>query len=290
MNSFETNIINIYGKPGKEWLSHLPDTTQNFAKKWQLSNLKPLDNLSYHYVLSGLRNNQPIILKLGLDIGALQRECTALTVFSGYGAVGVLANSDGALLLEHALPGFSLKSYFPGHDMGAIQVVCDVIKKLHQAPLPQEGLFPNIRNWLIAIDKEWPIPANYLAKARHLRDHLLATMAKPVLLHGDLHHDNILQNGAEWVAIDPHGVVGEPAYEVASFIRNPVPELLREKDAADIITKRIISFAKMLDFDAGRIHDWCFVQAVLSWIWSLEDGSDIEYFRKLVNIIDNLDI
>lgn len=51
------------------------------------------------------------------------------------------------------------------------------------------------------------------------------------MLHVDLHHDNILQNGNEWLVIDPKGVVGEPAYEVAAFIHNPMPELLTHADA-----------------------------------------------------------
>ncbi len=251
------------------------------AAQWKLSDLKPV---MHNYVLSGFQGGQPIILKLSDDIQGLKQEARALEAFAGYGAVRVLAQQDGALLLERAVSGISLKSYFPHKDHEAIQIACDAMQKLHQAPLPTE--FPNIRDWLAGLDKDWDIPLGYLEKARYLRDQLLQTSAKPVLLHGDLHHDNILQNGSGWLVIDPKGVVGEPAYEVAAFIRNPMPELLDQPDAASIIKQRISAFARILDLDPARIKNWCFVQAILSWVWALEDGIDVEYFERFAMVLD----
>ena len=108
------------------------------------------------------------------------------------------------------------------------------------------------------------------------------------MLHGDLHHDNILQNGDEYVVIDPKGVIGEPTYEVAAFIRNPMPELLNRTDATTIIHNRITRFSELFGIPAKRILDWCFVQAVLAWVWALEDGCDTSYFEKLTKILDTL--
>ena len=133
--------------------------------------------------------------------------------------------SDGMLLLERADPGVSLKSYFPEKDNDAIQITCECLKRLHQAPILSDHRLPHIKDWLTALDKNPGIPTDYLHKAKKLRDELLKTTASHVLLHGDLHHDNILKNVNGWIVIDPKGVIGEPAYEVAAFIRNPIPEL-----------------------------------------------------------------
>lgn len=73
------------------------------------------------------------------------------------------------------------------------------------------------------------------------------------------------QNGNDWVVIDPKGVIGESAYEVAAFIRNPMPELLNHADVPNIILNRITHFAKIMELPSQRILDWCFVQAVLAW-------------------------
>ena len=254
---------------------------KNIANQYNLSNLSPLDN----HILSGFQNNFPIILKLSADIDGLKQEVVALNAFAGFGTVEVLAEKEGQILLTRAVPGTSLKTYFPSQDNEAIQITCEIIKRLHQAPLPPENTFPHIRDWLKILDQEWDIPIQDLKKSRELRDQLLATSAEPVLLHGDLHHDNILQNGKDWVVIDPKGVIGEQAYEVAAFIRNPIPELLDSENAANIIKNRITAFSKILGFDAKRIQDWCFVQAVLAWAWALEDGIGSSYFKYFTEII-----
>lgn len=286
MKAFEQNIINLYGEKGKQWLDHLPNLVTQLANTYGLSNLKPVDNLSYNYVLSGFQGPQPIILKLGLDIDGFKREAAALMALEGSGVVQVFSENTGLLLLECAVPGVSLKSYFPEKDDEAINITANVIKRLHKAPIPSTHAFPHIKDWLEALDGDLKIPVQTLQKAREIRDQLLKTSEPNVLLHGDLHHDNILQNGDAWVVIDPKGVIGETAYEVAAFIRNPIPELLDVHNPVKIIQKRITVFANLLDIPAKRILDWCFVEAVLAWVWALEDSCDASYFEQLTKICD----
>ena len=152
---------------------------------------------------------------------------------------------------------------------------------MHKASIPSAHAFPHVKDWLAVLDSDLKIPAQTLQKARELRDQLLKTADPDILLHGDLHHDNILQNSNDWVVIDPKGVIGEPAYEVAAFIRNPIPELLNHPDAPNIIHNRVTRFAELLELPSQRILDWCFVQAVLSWVWAIEDGCDNTYSINL---------
>jgi streptomycin 6-kinase len=287
MNNFETNIVNLYGDLGRAWLVDLPAISLKSAEEHGLSDLKPLSDLTYHYVLSGFQGELPIIVKLGMNQEDLHREAGALRAFAGVGGVGVLAESQGLLLLERAVPGCSLKSYFPSQDEEAMKIAYGVMKRLHQAPVPKEG-FPHLKEWLAVLDGTWNIPSLYLEKARALRDKLLATPKEHVLLHGDLHHDNILQNREDWIVIDPKGVIGDPVYEVTSFIRNPLPELFASEEAARFIAKRITYFSKVMDLDPWHIHHWCYVQAVLAWVWAIEDGRDTLHFARLTKIFDGL--
>ena len=89
------------------------------------------------------------------------------------------------------------------------------------------------------LDQKSDIPGEILSKAKHLRDDLLKSTTKEVLLHGDLHHDNILQNGGSLLVIDPKGFIGDPAFEPAAYLCNPIPELLQENQPREIITNRI---------------------------------------------------
>ncbi|KTD56695.1 hypothetical protein Lsan_2855 [Legionella santicrucis] len=107
MKTFEQNIIDLYGDKGRQWLGHLPNLLTQLAKTYGLSNLKPVSNLSYNYVLSGFQGPQPIILKLGLDVDGIKREAAALMAFEGSGVVQVFSENTGLLLLECAVPGFS---------------------------------------------------------------------------------------------------------------------------------------------------------------------------------------
>jgi streptomycin 6-kinase len=288
MNTFHSNIISIYGQRGKAWLDELPELVAAISSRLDLRDLIEVTNLTYNYVLSGLQGNNPIILKLGLDSEGLARESFALKCFAGYGVVKVLAEDKSMLLLERAVPGASLKRYFPDREQESIEIACSVMKKLHQANIPATHNFPHIKDWLAALDKGWPIPEGYLKKAKKLRDQLLQTSEADVLLHGDLHHDNILQTANNWVVIDSKGVIGEPAYEVAAFIRNPIPELLNHADAPNIILNRITRFSEALKLSERRIIDWCFVQAVLAWVWALEDSCDATYFEQLTKIFDKI--
>lgn len=286
MKELEKNIINLYGEQGKKWLGNLSAFVDQMKIAHGLSNLKPIQNLSYNYVLSGLQDSQPVILKLSFDTDALKREANVLKAFAGFGVIKVLIARNGMLLLERAVPGISLKSYFPEKDHEAIHITCECLKRLHKAPIPYDHHFPHIKDWLTTLDNNLNVPDHYLHKARQLRDDLIMTAPAPVLLHGDLHHDNILQNNDDWFAIDPKGVIGDPAYEVAAFIRNPIPELLAHNNAAHIIDSRINQFAEILKLSEQRILDWCYVQAVLAWAWTLEDNGDITYFKKLTELFN----
>lgn len=106
-----------------------------------LRDLREVTNLTYNYVLSGFQGNKPIILKLGFDNEAVAREAFVLKHFSRYGAVQVLAEDNGILLFERAVPDTSLKDYFPNKENESIEIVCKVMKKLHQANISTTNNF-----------------------------------------------------------------------------------------------------------------------------------------------------
>ncbi len=264
---FESNILNIYADKGRMWLDKLPIIVKQLASQHGLQGLQPVSNLSFNYVLSGFQGKTPIILKLGLDEEALERESLALKCYFGYGAVQVLVEDNGVLLLERAVPSTSLKSYFLNKDLAAIEIACHVMKKLHQAKISKNHRFPHIKEWLSTLDKEWKLPFNYLHKARTLRDHLLKATVPNVLLHGDLHHDNILRNGDDWLVIDPKGVIGSPLNEMWAFVMD--------------IPRDIPFIAQYFGYKEQDLFDWYFVHVILAACWNLEDNIDASLFLNL---------
>lgn len=70
----------------------------------------------------------------------LKREASALRAFAGFGAVRVLSENSGLLLLECATPGSSLKNFFPENDNAAINITAHVIERLHQTPIRYQAV------------------------------------------------------------------------------------------------------------------------------------------------------
>ncbi len=288
--NFTSYILMAYGKQGKEWLQNLPKIVRRISAMYGLDNLAPVLNQNYHFLMSGFQGVRPIVLKLGLDIDGLSQEAEALKAFRKFGAVEIIALEKGMLLLEQAIPGTSLSPYFPKNDTESMEIASSVMKQLHLAPIPLKHTFPHIKDLLSCLDKDWEIEQHYLHQARQVRDRLLQMPTKEILLHGDLHHENILQNDGSWIVIDPKGVVGEPAYEAAAFICNPIPELFSLNTAKIIMSNRIIYFAEIFGVPSQKILDWCLLKAVLSWIWALEDDCDTRYFRQLTETIGDLSL
>src|ERR1700722_15071877 len=104
MKTFPENILKIWGDQGRRWLEDLPSLIEALIQQWNLENLKPTPNLSYHYVLMATLKSKGdhVILKIGCDPEAVRQEMSALNFYRGHGCVRVLdANlKKGALLLE----------------------------------------------------------------------------------------------------------------------------------------------------------------------------------------------
>ncbi len=265
MNQFQQNILNIHKEKGKIWLDDLSNIVSLFAQKWNLIDPIPVDNLSYNYVLYATQDLKPVILKLSLDPEDLKREAEALQAFSGYGGIDIIDYQPNALLMIRATPGHSLSVKRDE----ALKIACEIAKKLHQAPIPKNNSFLTIESRFAYLDQNWNIPIDHLKRARELKQQISAMSGQRVLLHGDLHHDNILANGNDWLVIDPKGVIGYPINEVWAFV------MVIEKDLAFI--------AEYFNFELSDVVKCYYVHVVLSACWAVEDNGDPSFFLRLAD-------
>ena len=288
MESVSQHILRKYGKEGEAWIQSLPSLLEDLKKVLKINELKEFENLSYHYVFEGLQGDKPIVLKVSPDQKSISTEGFALEHFSGAGSINLLEHGRNFLLLERATPGTSLETSFPKNEKSDISACCKLIKQIHTPEKPSGDHFPYLRDWLERLDKPSSIPLKYQDKAQELKDKLIETSPPDILLHGDLHHGNILKHKDTYVTIDPKGVLGDPAYEVGAFIRNPLKNLTSHPDAGGVISKRVSLFSELLTLDPQRIKDWCFVQAVLGWIWALDDGTNTQTFSESARLFEAL--
>ena len=141
-------------------------------------------------------------------------------------------------------------------------------------PVPEGHGFRTLESWTQALTTYQgnEIPKQYIVRAKGLLEELLPT-SEPVLLHGDLHHDNILSATREpYLAIDPKGLIGNRAYDVTAAMLNPDnPLLAKNSQLVKILERRASIFSEMLGLDKQEILSWTFIQYLLGSIWSLED-------------------
>jgi streptomycin 6-kinase len=224
----------------------------------------------------GRRGAQPVVLKVIEQGGDEWRAGELASVFDGRGMARVYEWMDGALLLERLDPGTALVELTrSGRDDEATAILADVMAAM--VPTRSVNGCPTVQDWGSAFVRQASaarsqMPAELLSPAEQLYAELCATQRNPRLLHGDLHHYNVLHDRERgWLAIDPKGVVGELECEVGAALRNPNerPEYFADRA---IVARRVDVFASALGLDAERIVAWAFAQAVLSAIWDLEDG------------------
>lgn len=291
MDLLKRNIINLYGKKGRDWINNLPIIIAELSRYWELSHIMPVDNMTFNYVVKAITTtNQPVVLKISCDEKSISDEIQALNYFDGNGSVRLIAHYPAyhALLLQQAIPGITLKSLYPSQIEYVMDAYIDTMRKLHNKQLVNKNSYRHISNWLSVIDSlsEDVCPLHLIRKAITLKNELLASMKSEIFLHGDLHHDNILKDGDQWLAIDPKGIIGEPAFEIAAFDFMYVNELANKMDVKNIFEARVCQLANKAKLDAQRIKKWIFVRLMLMAAWYIEDNGDPTWAITLANAVD----
>ena len=254
------------------------DQLERQARQWDVS-IVDVRETQGSVLGFGERGDQQVVLKITKQRGDEWRSGDVLRAFDGDGTVRVYESEEGAVLLERLQPGNELVELVRrGEDEVATEVLAQVILEMTDHLPPSEC--PTVWHWGRGFDRylqsnDHPIPKTTVDEARELFQTLADSQGRLMLLHGDLHHYNVLFDSKRgWVAIDPKGVVGELEYEVGAILRNPVetPELLT---AATTIEHRLKGLVTSLEIDYQRTVEWSFAQAVLSAIWQIEDGESV---------------
>ncbi len=277
---FIETICGVHGTAGQLWLQNLNALLRHCEELWSLQVLEPFP-LSYNFVAPVVfADGAGAVLKLCVPGPETLREIAALRAFDGNGICKLIEadKERGILLLEQLTPGDSLKSV--AGDEAAISIAAGVIKKMQVRAVVSDftaSMFPSIahqssldklKQHLQTETEADSLPQTLVRKVQTLLPHLCSTIQNPRLLHGDLHHENILwaqEHG--WLAIDPKGIIGELEYEVIPFLMNNFPR----QDSVAATKFRVDTFARELNLQPERILSWALCYAVLSAWWSIED-------------------
>jgi streptomycin 6-kinase len=265
-------------------------TIARYAERWRLSLTdKPFETPSA-WLAYGARESVPVVLKIPKPGSDEHNGGFALAQFGNDIAVRVLEHDECGILMERAVPGTTLANVvLAGHDDEATHVICDLIERLPRGPIPP-GSWKTVPYMAIAWDRyrkgaPHPLLGPYVDRAEKMYLDLCRASSDRVLLHGDLHHMNILRDTRGWLIIDPKGVVGDPAYEVAMALHNPVPhfEMMSEPK---VLARRVRIFSERLKISEERVLQWCFAVDILCHLWTVEDHMDTSDFPRSLQVAD----
>jgi streptomycin 6-kinase len=223
------------------------------------------------------RGGHPAMLKAFKATSDEKNQAELLTYYAGDGAVRLIQADRDGLLMERATGSRSLRQMaIGGGDSEAAEILAHCVEKLHRprfhsAPSHSQPL--NI--WfgsLFARRTESPI----LARCAEAAHSLLMEERDILPLHGDLHHENVIDSERGWLAIDPKGLIGERAYEIANLLGNPWPhgEIVHDVDRMRRLARL---YADRLRLDEHRILAYALAHAGLAASWSIDDGDDPTY-------------
>jgi streptomycin 6-kinase len=268
------------GASGRAWLELLPRLLHEVRARWQLRLGDAFPDASASLTLHAQRaDGEPVVLKLQYPHREADHEAAALAQWDGNGAVRLLAHDPErhALLLEVCEPGRPL---FELDQDAALEVLIELLPRLWQpSERPFTSLADEAAHWAATLPEAWahtgrPFEQRLLDDALETIAELAPSQGEQVLLHQDLHTENVLSATREpWLAIDPKPLLGEREFGLAPIVRGAELGHSREH-----VLHRLDRLSGELQLDRRRACGWAFVQTLA---WSIDET---EVWAEMIEI------
>jgi streptomycin 6-kinase len=290
---FARRIASQHGAAGSTWIAGLARVLEAHLERWSLVPAGPARHGYVGMVLPVLRaDGSPAGLKVSWQDGVRCWEAEALAAWAGCGAIRLLDRDDaaGVLLLEWLDPDRTVAEL---DGVAAAAVAGELVRRL-DAPAP-EGM-PALEDAAARWAEELPAAWERLGRPfdRRRLDAAVATCRElgpgqaRRLLHGNLRLGHILRAAREpWLAIDPNGMAGDPAYEVAPLLDQFGSGLASAPDRRAAVHARLAAFIEAAGVDPERARRWGHARLVEGALWCREHQPDlVAHVDRLTGLLE----
>jgi streptomycin 6-kinase len=291
--SFFRGTVDREGERGACWLDTLPALVADLLEQWECVLDGPVTHGGVGLIMPVRQcgeNQRAAVLKVSFPHPGNVAEPDAFEAWEGRGAVRLYARADEhfAMLLERA------------HDSPLAEVtdndkVARIAGQLHRRlTIPAPPGLPRLSDRAEEWEESLLRDAGELPRGlpRRSVDAAVATVRElgreqpEIVVHGDFHARNILRADREpWLAVDPKGYVGDPAYDGGTLLGARARELMREDDFAKAALRMLDAFAEAAELESARVRRWAGYHAVESVLWSRRYGFQPGLIDELASIL-----
>lgn len=277
--AFAQSTIEREGEPGAAWLGELARIVEELLGRWECV---PDGKVMHGGVFIPVRQRAEgtAVLKVSFPHPGNVHEPDAFTAWGGRGAVLLHERDDErfAMLLERVHTS-TLAGVEDGDEV--VRVAGRISRRL---AIPAPPGLPRLKEQASVWEEQLRKDAEELTHAlsRYVVDAASATVRElgrvqpDILIHGDLHARNILRADREpWLAIDPKGCAGDPAYDGGTLLKSRALTLLEADDLRKAVHRTLDVFAEAAEVDRERAQRWAQFHAVQAAFWGRRHGFSI---------------
>lgn len=262
---------------------------EKYRKPWELSEIEFQKSLSTNSLIFYAVSKQygRVILKALINNG-FDKEILACKLFQGENFCKIYEYSleDQVYIMERIMPADTLYESVPRNDR--IKIVGRIFKGLHKTDIP-DSAFPTYSEWFEAGKegtknrKDCEELYQYLYSAERMLADINQKYSRNLLLHGDLHHENILKNeNGSYTVIDPKGVIGDPVFDLSRFILDEFRDDLTS-EPKDVIIDFVQKLGDSVSIPCEILLRCLYIETVI-WLFreDLANGESLEECQQLI--------